>query len=85
MTTATTTATSKKGAKKNAIPTQAFSKVFAETLRAYLECSDEVQSAIREMVEVIESPDVTPEEEEAVLATISEALVPVLLRWRTWN
>ena len=56
----------------NRVLSEMFSKVF----RAYMECSDEVQELIREMVEVAEADDVTDDEKEAALATIEDALFP---------
>jgi predicted XRE-type DNA-binding protein len=52
------------------------SKMFADVFQAYLECSDEVQAAIRDMVKIVNAPDATPEEQEAALGTIAEALFP---------
>jgi lambda repressor-like predicted transcriptional regulator len=51
-------------------------RAFAEVFRAYLECSDEVQEAIREMVEILNDSGATFDEREAALLTISEALFP---------
>ncbi len=52
------------------------SKLFSEVFRAYLECSDEVQEAIRDMVEITHDPEATPDEIEAAFVTIAEALFP---------
>ena len=52
------------------------SKVFADVFQAYLECSDEIQAAIRDMVQVVNSPDAIQDEREAALVTIAEALFP---------
>ena len=52
------------------------SQFFAQLFHAYLECSDEVQAVIREMVEVVNDPDSTKEESDAALLTIAEALFP---------
>lgn len=52
------------------------SQVFAQTLQAYLECSDDVQAVIRDMAVVYNAPDATEEEREAALSTIAEALFP---------
>jgi DNA-binding XRE family transcriptional regulator len=52
------------------------SVMFANVFQAYLECSDEVQAAIKEMVQVINADDATYDEREAAIATISEALFP---------
>lgn len=52
------------------------SKMFADVFQSYLECSDEVQAAIRSMVQVINSEDATDDERDAALSTISAALFP---------
>lgn len=52
------------------------SQVFAQMFHAYLECNDEVQSAIRDMVEIVNAPDATEDEKEAATLTIAEALFP---------
>ena len=52
------------------------SKQFADVFQAYLECSDEVQAVIRDMVKVANSSDVTEDEREAAFLTIADALFP---------
>jgi lambda repressor-like predicted transcriptional regulator len=52
------------------------SRMFAQVFEAYLECSDEVQAAIRDMVRVANAPDATNDEREAAIVTIAEALFP---------
>ena len=52
------------------------SRMFADIFQAYLECSDRVQAAIRDMVQVANAPDATGAEREAALLTIAEALFP---------
>jgi lambda repressor-like predicted transcriptional regulator len=54
------------------------SRMFAEVLQAYLECSEEVQEVIRDMAAIVNDPDATPDEQAMACATISEALFP----WR---
>jgi len=51
-------------------------KQFAEVFHAYLECSDEIQAAIRAMVQVMKAPDVTEDEYHGALLTIAEVLFP---------
>lgn len=51
-------------------------RVFADLMRAYLECSDEVQDSIREMTRIVNDPDADPDEREMALLTIREALFP---------
>jgi hypothetical protein len=45
-------------------------------LRAYIECSDEVQEVVREMLEIIADPKVDNDDREMALATFLEALYP---------
>ena len=52
------------------------SQMFANVFRTYLECSDEVQAAIRDMVEIVNDPEATNDEENAAILTIAEALFP---------
>lgn len=56
----------------NRLSTQMFAQVF----RAYKECSDEIQAAIRDMVDILDDEDATNDEKEAALSTIQEALFP---------
>ena len=52
------------------------SQVFAQVMHAFLECSDEIQSAIVEMVQIVNDPDATDDEKHAALSTIADALFP---------
>lgn len=52
------------------------SRAFADVFHGYMECSDAVQGAIRDMVEIINDPKSTSEEIDAALLTIAEALFP---------
>ncbi len=52
------------------------SRAFADMFRAYMECSDAVQEAIRDMVEIVNDPESAVEETDAALLTIAEALFP---------
>lgn len=49
----------------------------AKLLRNYLECNDAVQGGIREMIEIVNSPNSDEDEREMALRTIQEALFPV--------
>jgi lambda repressor-like predicted transcriptional regulator len=49
---------------------------FAELYLAFLECSNEVQEAIRDMARIVRDPESDPDEREAAIATICEALFP---------
>lgn len=51
---------------------------FAAFLRAYKECSPQVQAVVDEMVSIINDPDSTDEDREHASATILEALMPAL-------
>lgn len=53
---------------------QLMSKLFADVFQAFLECSDEVQAVVRDMVAIYNSPDATFEERESAAETIAEAL-----------
>ena len=66
------TRSSKVATDGNLIASQVFSKVF----QAYLECSDKVQAAIRDMSQIVNDPNADPDESDAALATIAEALFP---------
>jgi lambda repressor-like predicted transcriptional regulator len=52
------------------------SQLFATCLCAFRECSDEIQAIIVEMAAIANDPGATPEEREAAVATIAEALFP---------
>lgn len=52
------------------------SRLFADVFQAYLECSNEIQAAIREMVDIVHSDDATEDEREAAVITIAESLFP---------
>jgi transcriptional regulator with XRE-family HTH domain len=45
-----------------------------EFLRAYLECSDEVQQAVREMFRLLEEPQTSETQRQMTLSTIADAL-----------
>lgn len=55
------------------------SKVFADVFQAYLECSNEIQAVIRDMVQVVNADNFTEEERDAALAKIAEALFPCFI------
>ncbi len=52
------------------------SQVFAQVFQAYLECSDQIQIVIREMVKIVNDPSATVEERDSALGTIADALFP---------
>ncbi len=45
-------------------------------LRAYLECSDEVQADIRELLDVLSDPATDDDDRESTLMTLADALFP---------
>ncbi|MCH9029538.1 MAG: hypothetical protein IH819_07985, partial [Bacteroidetes bacterium] len=45
------------------------SQVFAQVMHAFLECSDEIQSAIVEMVQIVNDPNAMADEKHAALST----------------
>ncbi|MHB1557149.1 MAG: helix-turn-helix domain-containing protein [Isosphaeraceae bacterium] len=49
-------------------------QMFATCLCAFRECSDEVQSMIVEMASIANDPEAAPDERDAAVATIAEAL-----------
>jgi lambda repressor-like predicted transcriptional regulator len=52
------------------------SQMFATCLCAFRECSDEIQAMIVDMSSIAADPEAAPEEREAAVATIAEALFP---------
>ncbi len=48
----------------------------AKLLQAYLECSDEIQAAIREMLEILNDPETDDDDRESTLFTLADALFP---------
>ena len=52
------------------------SQLFAEIFHLYLECSDGIQSVIRDMVQIVNDPSATRDEIDAALDTIAECLFP---------
>ncbi len=52
------------------------SSIFAKCFRAYLECDEQVQGVIREMIQIMNSPDSDEQEREMALGTLAEALFP---------
>ncbi len=51
-------------------------RTFAETFAAYLECSDEVQELIRDLVLSLKDPEVDEQDSRMALLSIAEALFP---------
>ena len=45
-------------------------------LRAYLECSDEIQAGIREMMEILNDPGTEEDDRDMTLLTLADALFP---------
>ena len=50
------------------------SESFAQVFRAYLEASDQVQAVIRDMCELINCAETDPDDREAAVETLTEAL-----------
>jgi len=48
----------------------------AKFLQAYLECSDGIQNAIREMLEILNDPETDDDDRESTLFTLADALFP---------
>jgi predicted XRE-type DNA-binding protein len=45
-------------------------------LRAYIECSDEIQAGIREMLEILSDPNTDEDDRDMTLRTLADALFP---------
>ncbi len=50
--------------------------LFANIFQAYLECSDEIQEGVREMVSIINNPNADEQEKAMSLDSLVEALFP---------
>ena len=48
----------------------------AKFLRAYLECSDEIQAGIRKMLEILNDPSTDEDDRDMTLFTLADALFP---------
>lgn len=48
----------------------------AKFLRAYLECSDDIQAGIREMMEILNDPSTEEDDRDMTLLTLADALFP---------
>lgn len=48
----------------------------AKFLRAYLECSDEIQAGIRGMLEILNDPNTDNDDRDMTLMTLADALFP---------
>jgi len=51
-------------------------EIFARIYQAYLECADDTQEAVRNMLAIVNAPDADSDEKEMALDTIVEALFP---------
>ena len=51
-------------------------EIGADFLQAYLECSDEIQEVVRDLVAVLNDPHTTNEDREMTLVTLADALFP---------
>lgn len=47
-----------------------------QTLQSFFECSSEIQAGIREMLSIINDPEVDPDDREMALYTLADALFP---------
>lgn len=50
--------------------------IAAKVIRAFLECDDDVQQIVRDMIAVVSDPETDAEDRDAAMATIAEALFP---------
>ncbi len=52
------------------------SRMFAQVFQAYVECTEAIQSLIRDMVEIVNDPSATEDEKLMACSTIAESLFP---------
>jgi lambda repressor-like predicted transcriptional regulator len=52
------------------------SRMFAQVFQAYVECTEEIQRLVRDMVEIVNDPSATEDEKHMACSTIAEALFP---------
>jgi lambda repressor-like predicted transcriptional regulator len=52
------------------------SRMFAQVFQAYVGCTEETQRLIRDMVEIVNDPSATEDEQLMACSTIAEALFP---------
>jgi lambda repressor-like predicted transcriptional regulator len=52
------------------------SRMFAQVLQAYMECSEEIQGVVRDMSEIVNDPSASEDEKLMACSTIGEALFP---------
>jgi len=48
----------------------------AKFIRAYLECSDEIQAGIREMLDILHDPETDEDDRHMAIVTLADALFP---------
>jgi hypothetical protein len=60
----------------NRVETLAAAQHAAKLLRAYLECSNSIQTGIREMLDILSDPETDEDAYEMTLFTLEEALFP---------
>jgi predicted XRE-type DNA-binding protein len=51
-------------------------RAFAQTFAAFLECSDDVQALIRDLIVSLKDPETSEEDRRLAISTIAEALFP---------
>jgi len=52
------------------------SRMFAQVFQAYVECTEEIQSLIRDMAEIVNDTTATEDEKLMACSTIADALFP---------
>jgi lambda repressor-like predicted transcriptional regulator len=52
------------------------SRMFAQVFQAYMECSDEIQEVVRDMVAIVNDPEATENDRTMACSTIAESLFP---------
>lgn len=52
------------------------SRMFAQVFQAYMECSEEIQGIVRDMIGIVNDPSASEDEKVMACSTIGEALFP---------
>lgn len=51
-------------------------EIFAQLYQEYLECADDIQEVVRDMLAIVNDPEADADEKEMALDTMVEALLP---------
>lgn len=61
----------------NDFPIEALSAFLSASTQLYMECSDEVQEVVRDMISILTNPSASPAEKQRACTTIAHALHPI--------